>query len=439
MHRKQRFLNVLFGANLRPHDAVAILLLQLFIIFASLLVVLFIAVAAQQVQAQTFTVIHNFTGDDGGHPVGGLTIDKAGNLYGTTNFSPLVPCGTVFKLAPLNSGWVFETLHVFTSHGDGCSPEAKVTIGPGNTLYGSTRLGSGTWRWCLECGGVFQLRPAINSRSKPTNATLYAFRGRSDGSFPSSAVIADPAGNLYGTTMGGGNNDGRCSVYGGCGAVYQLVQTSAWTWTENTIHTFTSNGDGAGAGGDFVLDSDNKIYGTTRYGGIDTDYGTVFQLTPTATGWVENILHSFTSGSDGGYPVMITEHAGTLYGTTSGSNIPPYAGSIFKLSPRNGGWEFSVLYQIPNGSPYNLVIDASGNIYGTADGGTNHCGLIFKLIPSNGSWEYTDLHDFTCDDGAAPIGSLVLDSEGNLYGATARGGLGSNCDRGCGVVWKITP
>ena len=149
----------------------------------------------------------------------------------------------------------------------------------------------------------------------------------------------------------------------------------------------------------------------------------------------------FRSGNDP-WAGLIIDPSGNLYGTTTGGGSGS-GGTVFELTPANVGWTFKTLYSFSGngGGPSDkLVMDAAGNLYGTTyiDGAYGY-GTVFKLTPSNGGWTYTSLHDFTGgSDGANPISSLVFDANGNLYGTASQGGTG-NCPGGCGVVFEITP
>jgi uncharacterized repeat protein (TIGR03803 family) len=188
--------------------------------------------------AQTFHVIYSFTGgSDGANPETGLTIDAAGNLYGTTSAGG-VGYGTVFKLAHQNSSWVFSPLYLFSGGNDGAQPEARVVFGADGSLYGTTTAGAGTACNGNGCGVVFNLRPpATFCRTVMclwTESVLYRFTGGGDGGDPHSKVLFDRAGNLYGTTVLGGPD----CFFRGCGVVYELTP-SAGHWTESVLDSFS--------------------------------------------------------------------------------------------------------------------------------------------------------------------------------------------------------
>jgi len=194
--------------------------------------------------------------------------------------------------------------------------------------------------------------------------------------------------------------------------------------------------------GGVVADNNGNLYGTTIAGG-SFNVGTIYQLTPSGSGWTEHVLYSFTGGNDGETPIgnLIVDAAGNLYGTASEGGING-GGTVFELSPSNGGWAFNLLYGFsgnPNGSagPWGgLTWDAAGNLYGTTGyDGVLGQGTVFELQPVNGSWNYFELYDFqgSTSDGGHPYGNVTVDSEGNLYGTASSAGA-----YGHGVVWKIS-
>jgi uncharacterized repeat protein (TIGR03803 family) len=417
--------------------------------------------------AQTFTVIHNFTGGlDGGVPQTGLTIDSAGNLYGTTVgggniqsdscFS--VGCGVVFKLAHHSSGWLLTPIYTFQGNPDGAAPCSRITIASNGTLYGTTNEGGGTQcsqgGSCLAnlhgCGTIFNLAPPSHSSGGAlapwTETVLYRFTGGSDGSYPAGDLAFDSAGNLNGAATSGGTFGGECGTQLGCGTVYQLAQ-SGTGWVLNVLHSFSALNDGLGPQGGVTLDSAGSVYGTTKFDSNiqGPSCGTVFQLTPSGSGWESTILHWFgrTQG-DGCFPIagLIVDSAGNLYGGTPWvyQGQPAGSGEVYKFASTHNGWDYSVIFDFfddgHGGLGANLMMDSAGNLYGTTGTqGAYGYGSVFKLTPRGGVWAYTSLHDFTGGvDGGTPRSSLVQDSAGNLYGTAATGGT-----RNKGVVFEITP
>jgi uncharacterized repeat protein (TIGR03803 family) len=236
-----------------------------------------------------------------------------------------------------------------------------------------------------------------------------------------------------------------------CGIVYELTPSQSG-WRGQALHEFQMNGDGTQPFGGVVADTAGNLYGVTEFGGV-YDQGTVYELSPSGAGWTETILHSFNAnGIDGYRPVggLVMDALGNIYGGTQGGGSNNQ-GAAFMLSPVLGDWNYAVLYSFIAGpgsdGPFvgpkdKFTIDTAGNLYGTTfTDGTYDCGSVFELSPSeDGMWNYTSLHDFTCgSDGAAPVSTVTFDTEGNMYGTTAGGGNYSDCDGGCGVIWKIAP
>jgi len=401
---------------------------------------------APAARAQNFTVLHTFSGPDGRAPVAGLVMDRAGNFYGTTIDGGRGNNGTVFRLSPRGSGWIFAPLYKFSGGSDGGGPEARVTIGPDGSLFGTTYAGGNqTCGFHSPCGVVFRLRPPATfcaSISCPwTETVLYSFNSTTSGNNPTAEVTFDQAGNLYGTTFYGA--PGSDCVEGACGVVFEL-SPSQGEWTESVLHQFTLD-DGGLPWGTVIFDRAGNMYGVT-YGGGSAGFGTAYELSPSGNGWTEQVLHSFQYSNDGEFPIgnLIFDTAGNLYGTTSGGPSNSAAGTVFQLTPSNGNWTFATTFDLPGsgaGPESGLVMDASGNLYGaTIGGGPYNEGTVFKLSPSGAGWTYTSLHDFTGGpDGGVPYGPLILDASGNIYGTASRGGDLNDCPIGCGTVWEITP
>jgi len=402
------------------------------------------AVLTQSAQAQTFTVLHAFSGEAGGdEPQAGVTMDAAGNLYGTTYFggrmgSPLCVdgCGTVFKLGKKGSGWILTPLYSFAGS-DGAFPDGRVAIAHDGTLYGTTNEGGNSGCGGVGCGAVFQLKPpasAPKSALAPwTSTVLYTFTG-SDGSHPQGDLTFDQPGNIYGTTAYGGADN--------IGVIYELTPAGG-TWTESVLHS-QSYAEGSYPQGGVIFDSSGNLYGVLAQGG-QTQFGSVYELSPSGSNWTEQILFSFYEFVDGIYPKggLLFDPSGNLYGTTSTGGSNDGGGTVFELTTAYGGWTYNTIYNLSGcgqcGPQDKLVMDAAGNLYGTTYGlGHDGYGSVFKLTPSNGGWTYTSLHDFTGGtDGALPEGRLIFDSNGNLYGTASQGGTGCS-SLGCGVVYEIT-
>lgn len=382
-------------------------------------------------QEATYTVLHKFTGGaDGANPMAGLIADQDGNLYGTTTYGGSFNYGTVFKLEPSAKETV---LHNFAG-GEGMWPEGTLLLDQSGNLYGTTTNGGtpegGSCRF--GCGTVFK----IDSTGSYT--VLYAFTGGADGSNPSSSLILDHAGNLYGTAAGG-NYEYGC--FNGCGVVYKVDPHGK----ETVLYTFNELIGPLNPSGGLVRDVDGNFYGPSLWGGSTSTYGTVYKLDRAGE---ETVLYSFTDGTDGAGPqgTLVRDEAGNLYGVTqrggddsarecaSGSWLG--CGVVFSVD--TSGNE-SVLYTFtdssdgafPNGG---LLRDEAGNLYGTTPG--NCCGgTLFKVSPDG---NFYLLHTFEAETGYVPVSGVVSDRAGSLYGTTWEGGLGKCLGHGCGVVYKIS-
>jgi uncharacterized repeat protein (TIGR03803 family) len=305
-------------------------------------------------------VIYAFTGGaDGGSPLSDLTIGSAGNLYGTTSHGGIattcVSCGTVFELKRPNDGWKEQVLYSFAGGNDGAGPAAGVIFDKAGNLYGTTEGGGSG-----DSGTVFKLTP--NSRGGWTETVIYSFAyNGSAGQYPAVDLSFDVQGNIYGTTPQGASNGG-CSEWG-CGALFELTPRSDGSWTETTIHVFTdTGGDGAIPSSEVVLDSAGNVYGTTKSGGTGSclleDHpfdptlgcGTIYRATQGSGGaWTETVLYNFVRG--GGFGVfpsggVLFDNANHLFGVTlaGGDGL----GAAFELRDlQSKGW-------VANWSPYIL-------------------------------------------------------------------------------------
>ncbi len=379
------------------------------------------AIALQPAHAQTFSVIHNFTGaSDGANPLSGFIV-AGGDLYGTASSGGSSGVGVVFKLSTSGQETV---LHEFTGGSDGANPEGRL-IASGGYLYGTTTSGGAS-----KAGTIFRLTFA----GKET--VLYSFTGKSDGASPVAGLTADKAGNLYGTTTAGGAN--------GNGTVFELAvpTVTGGKWAEKVLHSFGTGSDGTVPVAGVTFDASGNLYGTTSAGGT-YGYGTVFRLVPATPSWKETILHHFELQADGGVPYAGLVFGGkNFYGATSdgGAGGANGGGTVFALSPTAaGGWKFTVLYGLSgwgiSGSFRNLLL-GSGKIYATTHcDGANNAGTVYELNYSGGAWTYKSLYVFTGgSDGLFSFSNLVADTEGNLYGTTNGGGA-----NGYGVAFKVTP
>ncbi len=289
----------------------------------------------------------------------------------------------------------------------------------------------------------------LGARANATTFTaIYSFT-LNDAFWPQGGLVEDAAGNLYGTTLGGGTY--------GVGSAFKLAPptTQGGTWTKTTIFNFLSYGIGGGVpSSELTADSSGALYGTTWSGGDSTcNCGVVYKLVPPITqggAWTQQVLYAFTSGgSDGRLPnaALVFDASGNIYGVTQQGGAFN-GGIVFKLAPKTGGtYTASVLYSfgansdaaVPNGP---VVLDSAGNLYGVAcQGGTSNLGAVYKLAPpaiTGQPWTESLLFSFgagTMSSGATPIGNLVFDSIGNLYGVTNTGGN----SKGNGTAYELSP
>jgi uncharacterized repeat protein (TIGR03803 family) len=397
-------------------------------VFAFAVTLALVAVTAPRAHAQTFSIVHNFTGgSDGANPLSGFTIDSQGNLFGTTNAGGMSGAGTVFKVTPSGSEIV---LYRFTGGTDGANPGASLFLdAAAGVLYGTTMAGG-----AFGAGTVYQVSVADGKEK-----VLYSFSGGTDGASPEAGLTMDSAGYLYGTTTAGGSS--------GNGTVFKLnLHPQPGSGSYRVLYSFRQGSDGKTPVAGVTLDGAGNLYGTTSAGGL-YGYGTVFQLTPSRwsrlSSWTETTLHHFQNANDGAVPYagLTFDKWGNLYGAaTEGGTGANSGGTIFKLTPSQGGWAFAVLYSLPgsgiSGTFRNVLIDAFGNLYATTHcDGANSAGTAYKLTNSGGIWTYNSLHVFTGgSDGLYSFSNLVFDGNGDLYGSTNMGGA-----NGSGVVFKIIP
>jgi len=409
------------------------------------LCLLFVVASAQ---AQTFTILHAFSGKgDGKSPYHSLLRDNTGTMYGTTDGGGSFDYGTVFEMKPDGKDTV---LHSFWG-ADGVWPLSSLVRDQAGNFYGTTSNG-GTPEGgaCFHgCGTVFKL----NTTGKLT--VLYVFSGGTDGGKPEAGLILDNSGNLYGTTTIGGDLNCRTDnperrmagkhsytmyEYGsGCGVVFKIDPKGH----ETVLHAFAGNPDGWYPTGELIRDKKGNFYGVTWFGGTD-DVGTIYKM---HTSGKVTILYSFQGIPGGEYPngPPVRDAQGNFYGTTTNGGAQNY-GTVFKVD--SAGKE-TTLHSFTGGNdgyaPYvGATRDSAGNLYGVTiwGGGSTGCydlgcGTIFKV---DASGIETVLHGFTGGaDGSEPEGALIMDKSGNLYGTAPGGGDLSCGGGGCGVVFKLAP
>ena len=377
--------------------------------------------------SSTITILYSFGGSDGANPEGTLIQGSDGNFYGTTDAGGSSAnctggCGTIFEFSP--SSGTETVLYSFGKSGDGTSPTGLILGSDGN-FYGTTVYGGSSANCTSGCGTIFEFSP-----SSGTETVLYSFTG-SNGANPQGGLVQGGDGNLYGTTVYGGTSENCAS---GCGTVFGF---SPMTDTVTVLYSFTGGSDGT-------------FYGTTNGGGGTTcsyGCGTIFEFSPMTD--TVTVLYSFagvtSDGSQPFGPIQVSD--GNLYGTTLGGgasgNCAGGCGTIFEFLPGSG--TETVLYSFGKSgdgvSPNGLILGSDGNFYGTTlyggtfRGCTYKCGTIFGFAPSSGA--ETILHDFGSfsGDGKTPFaGSLILGSDGNLYGTTFYGGTDND-----GTFFKVAP
>ena len=398
--------------------------------------------------AGTLNVIYSFCQKtncaDGDQPYGGVTLDEAGRLIGTTGFGGKYNGGTVFALAPKGyGGWRHHTLKSIC---DGTPPSCQSAEGPSTTLiedtsgniYGSVYFGGD-----FSDGAVFELKLAQTGRYKLKY--LHSFDG-TDGSGPFELTYAgastgapyDGVSPLYSTTIAGGANNG--------GTVFSLTPSKGGTWTLQTLYNFCS-ASGCSDGGlpyaGVIVDPSGNLFGTTEYYGSNTA-GVIYELSKTNGSWKQSVLYTFCSASgcsDGNGPFagLAQDSAGNLYGTTYFGGAQN-DGVVFELTA-NGA--YSVLHSFCSQSNCTdgsepaaaVTLDASGNIFGTTGrGGDNNFGTLFEIAGSSFKRVYSFCALSACSDGGYPYGTLIFDSTGHIFGTTQYGGAKS-----LGEVYKLKP
>jgi len=361
-------------------------------------------------QAQTFTTLYDFSGgSDGGNPDAAVIQDPAGNLYGTTGSGGSSgPNGVVFKLDTAGNETV---LHTFSGL-DGQNPDAPLVRDRAGNIYGTTY-----WGGSNEWGTVFK----IDTRGR--ERVLYGFTHGPNGCNPFQGLVADEAGNFYGTTTGCGSAN--------YGTIFKIDRVGKFT----LLHSFAgSPSDGAEpAYGHLTMDDSGNLYGLTSGGGAYS-YGALYKLSKSGT---LALLYSFKGGlKDGCGPQgsVVQGKAGNLYGTTGGCGSNKY-GTIWKVSKTG---KETILHNFAGGSGdgcypvAGVTRDRKANLYSvTGECGANGYGALYKLSAKG---KLTLLHSFDQSDGDYPAGEVLRTDEGALFGTVLQGG-----DYNAGTVWSYVP
>lgn len=346
------------------------------------------------------------------------------------------------RIAPANEG----VLYTFQGKTDGGSPYGGLLAANDGDLYGTTWDGTAK----NDYGTVFRLTP---SGSK---TLLYTFQGGTDAANPQAGVIAGKNGVLFGNTVYGG---GSAACTGGCGTVYELTPNGSG-YGERVLHAFQGGSDGAGAVGPLLLDG-GSLYGATVDGGGSsnctgpsgfTGCGTVYELSPSASGYTENVVYSFQGENDGSGPRgKLVAYNGAIYGTTyaggNGTACTGGCGTVFKLKRSGSAYIESIVYNFQGGAndgsgPRSGLVVKHGSLVGvTGRGGGANAGTVFELTHSGSRYSEHVLYSFGANgktDGAVPTdeNGLYVDAAGDLYGTTIAGG---NAACACGTIFKLTP
>jgi uncharacterized repeat protein (TIGR03803 family) len=377
--------------------------------------------------AAGYSVIYDFSVDEQGpfYPVGGLYVDRAGNIFGTSTGGGTTFGGTVFEVERVGGYYAGQVIHSFDCAVDGCGPNGAPIEDDSGTIYATTPSGTGS----KSGGSAIELQPA-GSGYRERRAHIFGIG--TDGAGPN-AALTKHAHRLFATTTHGG-------MYGNG----TIVALEASGLRETVVHDFagTSNGDGANPTSTLVEDATGALYGTTEYGGPD-NIGTVFKFVPNGDGGTETIIHGFTVPGDGYEPTagVVLDSAGNLYGTTSGGGASA-DGTVYELSPASGVYTENILHSFSGGEdgkdPVGTVTFLEGELYGTTQNGGNPqcengsgCGSLYKIAPSGAG--YSVLYAFSFNDGLYPTSTLAAHGHA-LFGTAQYGGMNQE-----GVVFRYVP
>jgi len=332
----------------------------------------------------------------------------------------LILAGSVLSVAQKET-----VLYRFKGGSDGISPQGSLVADQAGNFYGTTYRGGAS-----DVGTVYQLKAPHWAET-----VLYSFQAGADGYSPVGSLVFDQAGNLYGVTVWGGSENG--------GTIFKLTPQGG-SWAETVIYSFPSR---SGPQPGLVFDSAGDLYGATGSGG-ENNLGAIFQMTPSQGSWTQTVIYSFVGGKNGYAPSWgpIMSKEGKLFGLMD--VVDGFHGAVYELRPpanQRDSWTESVLFNFEsNVLPYGqLLFDQNGNLDGVTYLGGSGLGTVFQLTrASHRSWTENVLYSFTGSDGSGPEGTLISDHAGNLYGTTIHGGSGGSCGRqspDCGTIFKLTP
>jgi len=392
-------------------------------------------IVANNLQSSNLRVLYGFRGGrDGRGPrtivlddkvILGVTDDGGGN--GCAGSFEFVGCGTVFELKPSGTGYRERILHRFGQDLNGALPYGLVSAGNGH-FYGVTQLS-----WPRGCGTIFRLDRAGSGYSF---TTIYKFDG-TESCAPGALPTIDPAGNIYGTTKGGGKY--------GFGTVFKLSRSPSG-YVETLLYSFRGKGDANDPTGSVVEDARGDVFGTTMGSNAHYGAGSAFELVKSSRGYAERIIKVFSQRDGVPFDGLAIDKSGALYGTLEAGVA---CGIVFRLSPTASGFAYAVLHNFTTAEgcgPDGVTLDRRGNIFGTNElsGLTSAscslgCGSVFELIPGASGYTARVLALLHRDEGVQPVSGVAL-SDNVAYGTAAEGGSGcpkANGRGGCGTVFEV--
>jgi hypothetical protein len=360
---------------------------------------------------------------------------------GPCSFNGQTGCGTIYRLAAPNKpgeAWKETVLYRFQGGSDGAFPGSDLIIDRAGNLFGTTNAGG---QGCsIGCGTAFELVPPAVPGDRWKKILLYTFQGGKDGFGPVDLIESD-TGGLFGVTYFGGLFS-NCTY--GCGSVFELIpQRHGGAYRKSTLYLFKGNpGNGSGDGAaplGIALTQAGELYGTTNWGGnCDPSgcYGTDFRLRPAGReSAVEDVLYRFSDGAHQPASKLVIGNASTFFGTGYYD--------VYSLTFAQGVWRESDLYDANSLFYGGVILAPSGDLYGTAAGGGKQgAGYAFRLEHDSG-WSVSVLHQFQGgNDGDTPDAAPVIGKWGDLFGTTLRGG-NHGCkfygSIGCGTVFEVAP